>query len=120
MESSGILDARRRRAARNQSLFRAANERLENVNESFRLVLEQMDFACECIDMGCTTAIRLTIPEYEAIRGHPNRFFVARGHELDDVERTVEEVRDFVVVEKLGGGDEVARNADPRGNGDVN
>lgn len=117
MESSSSLDARRRRAARNQSLFRAANERLESVNKSFRLVLDQMDFACECVDMSCTAAIQLSIPEYEAIRAHPNRFFVARGHEFADIEQTVEEVRDFVVVEKLGGGAEVARNADPRGNG---
>jgi hypothetical protein len=108
------LDARRRRAAQNQSLFRAANERVESLNESFRLLLEHMDFACECVDMGCTTAIKLSIPEYESIRSHPNRFFVARGHEIDDVERTLEEVRDYLVVEKLGGGDDVAREADPR------
>jgi hypothetical protein len=108
------LDARRRRAARNQSLFRAANERLESVNESFQIVLERVDFACECVDMSCTEAIPLSISEYEAIRSHPNRFFVVRGHEVDELERIVDANGRFVVVEKLGGGDEVARDVDPR------
>jgi hypothetical protein len=76
-----------------------------------------MDFACECADLGCTEAIPLSIKEYEAIRAHPNRFFVARGHEFDDVEDTIDENRGYVVVEKLGAGAEVARNADPRRNG---
>lgn len=114
MDSAATLDARRRRAAQNQSLFRAANERLESVNESFDLVLERMDFACECADIECTVAIRLSITEYEVIRAHPNRFFVSTGHEQGDVERVVEATRDFLVVEKLGAGADVARDADPR------
>ena len=114
MTPPSTLEARRRRAAQNQSLFRAANERLESLNQSFRLLLEHMDFACECADMGCTTAIKLSIPEYEGIRAHPNRFFVAQGHEVAEIELTVEETRDFVVVEKLGAGADVARDANPR------
>ncbi len=93
MDSPDTLDARRVRAAKNQSLFRSANERLESLNESFELVLERMDFACECTDLGCTEAIPLSIKEYEAIRAHANRFFVVRGHELAEIERTVEEDR---------------------------
>lgn len=117
MDSPDTLDARRVRAAKNESLFRSANERLESLNESFELVLERMDFACECSDLGCTDAIPLSIKEYEAIRAHPNRFFVARGHGVPEVERTVEEQPEYVVVEKLGAGAEVARDADPRRNG---
>jgi hypothetical protein len=117
VDSPETLDARRVRAAKNQSLFRSANERLESLNESFELVLERMDFACECTDLVCTEAIPLSIKEYEAIRAHPNRFFVVRGHELAEIERTVGEDRGFVVVEKLGAGAQVARDADPRRNG---
>ena len=117
METPNDLDARRRHAAQNQSLFRAANERLESVNEAFRIVLERMDFACECVDMNCTEAVTLSIDEYEAIRAHPNRFFVTRGHEVAEVERTVEENGSFLVVEKLGGGAAIARQADPRSEG---
>jgi hypothetical protein len=117
VDSPDTLDARRVRAAKNQSLFRSANERLESLNESFELVLERMDFACECTDLGCTEAVPLSIKEYEAIRAHPNRFVVVRGHELADIEDTIDENRGYVLVEKLGAGAEVARNADPRRNG---
>ena len=117
MDTPSSLDGRRRRAAKNQSLFRAANERLESVNESFRIVLERMDFACECVDMTCTQAVPLSISEYEAIRAHPNRFFVARGHEVAEIEETVGEGPHYVVVEKLGAGAKVARDAYPRWDG---
>jgi hypothetical protein len=117
VDSPDTLDARRVRAAKNQSLFRSANERLESLNESFELVLERMDFACECTDLGCTQAVPLSIKEYEAIRAHANRFFVVRGHELAEIEKTVGENGSYVVVEKLGAGAEVARAAYPRRNG---
>jgi hypothetical protein len=44
---------------------------------------------------GCSAA-----SEYEAVRSSAKRFLVARGHELPEVERVVEDNERFCIVEK--------------------
>ena len=58
------------------------------------------EFICECGDAGCTKGITLTNGEYEAVRGHPTRFAIAFGHEIDRIERVVAVHERFTVVEK--------------------
>jgi len=42
------------RAAQNGSLFRQINERVEDINDGFGVVLPMGDWICECKDLSCT------------------------------------------------------------------
>jgi hypothetical protein len=120
--STDSLDARRVRAAKNQSLLREVNERIEALvaGESSSVFLEDLrlarplDLACECMDETCTQRVTLTVAEYEAIRADSNSFFVIPGHEVPEVEEVVREEDRYLVVAKLGAGAGVAERLDPR------
>jgi hypothetical protein len=107
-------ESRQMSAARNQSLFREVNERIEDLNEGRGTILPLGEWVCECADEACVGRMKLTVPEYEAIRQDGNRFPVLPGHEQLDVERVVERNERYLVVEKLGKGAAVAREHDPR------
>jgi hypothetical protein len=57
-------------------------------------------FVCECGDGSCTDGITLTGDEYRAVRGHPTRFAIIRGHQFEFGERVVASSDGFAVVEK--------------------
>jgi len=103
-----------RRAARNQSIFREVNERLEGLAENFKEVAETAPFTCECADLGCIQMIDLTLTEYEAIRKDPNKFFVLPGHVYLEFERVVSENERYVLVAKHDEGGELAEELDRR------
>ena len=102
------------RAAQNEALFRSVNERLEALAETFQFIAETTSFICECSDTSCTEQMSLTVAEYEALRARPNQFAVRPGHVFPDMERVVTQNEEFVVVEKVGKGAEVAEDSDPR------
>ena len=53
--------------------------------------------------------------EYEAVRSHPARFYVARGRgDLMAGEVVVEEAAGFTIVEKRGAECEIVERSDPR------
>jgi hypothetical protein len=106
-------EVRQLRAARNQSLFREVNERVEELSANLNAVIAG-DFVCECADTACTERIELTIPEYEALRAHPDHFAVRPGHVYPDVEQTVEEYATYTVVAMLGHAALYAIQVDPR------
>ena len=110
MAEDAELDRRRERAARNESLFREVNERIEDLagNASFSL------FICECMNQNCDEAVSVTHEEYEHVRSGPNRFIVLRGHEIPEVDAVVETCDRYLVVEKRGTGRRVAEELDPR------
>ena len=85
------------RLARNQTLFREVNER---VNEVRRPTVSFGEFVCECGDPSCTKSLSVAAGEYEAVRADPTRFIVARGHEVREIERVVFDNDRFLVVEK--------------------
>jgi hypothetical protein len=107
-------DQQLRRAARNQSIFRAVNERLEGLATDFRVAAETATFTCECAELGCTAMIDMTLAEYEDVRKDPNRFVVLPGHVYFEFERIVSENDRYVLVSKLGEGADVAEELDPR------
>jgi hypothetical protein len=104
------------RAARTQSVFRLGNERLTHINDAFSGILELGDWVCECANIECTERLQLTSEEYAWIRSDGRRFAVApaAAHIFDDVERVVERVDRFWVVEKTGEAGELAALVDPR------
>jgi hypothetical protein len=104
------LDLRRQRAARNQSLFRDVNERIEAISPTSSFV----SFVCECADESCDAQLPLTLEEYEHLRSRPNWFVVLPGHNLVDVE-VIDVASDrYFIVSKLGAGAELASELDPR------
>ena len=94
-----LQETRAERAARNQSLFREVNERLEEVMSELKMFHE---FVCECADTQCAETLSLTHDEYQSIRNGPIRFAVAPGHGLPEVESVVETTDRYAVVEKYG------------------
>jgi hypothetical protein len=104
------LEAQRTNAAKSQSLFREVNERIEQVSPPASFV----EFVCECASEECFEKISVTLQEYDEIRANPNRFFVLPGHEIPQVEQTVEVTHRYLVVSKLGAGKRIAEKLDPR------
>jgi hypothetical protein len=99
--------------AKNESIFREANEKLEDKVIEFSLAKERTPYLCECDDPGCTAIIRLMIPEYEAVRSSPRQFVVAPEH--DSVpDRVVEEHGGFTIIEKTGEEGRLVEAEDPR------
>jgi hypothetical protein len=102
------------RAARNQSLFRSINRRLEALNEAFESVTQTFTIACECADQGCVTMVEIEPAAYEAVRAEPRRFVVCRGHIFPEVEKVVGEEQGYVIVEKTGAAGEFAETLEER------
>ncbi len=104
------LDLRRERAAKNESVFREVNERVNELAEpaSFHL------FACECEDQSCAEAVVMTAQEYEEVRANSNSFFVLPGHEEPLVDELTQTNDRYFVVHKVGVGATVAKKLDPR------
>ncbi len=100
------------RAAKNETVFREVNERIEEV--ALSQLSEWLVVLCECSDPTCVTTIDITVDEYEATRADGARFALAPGHEDAAVERVVERMERFVVVEKTHAGGDLARSLDPR------
>ena|SRR5438045_2506620 len=100
METSSQQE-REVRAARNQSLFRAVNEKLEAVNQDFQQLTERFTIACECADVSCIEMIEIESRDYQAVRAEPRHFVVLAGHVYPDVETIVRETDGYVVVEKF-------------------
>jgi len=112
MRDSVDLELCRERAARNESLFREVNERIEELVASSSYV----SFVCECFDERCAAPLSLTVEEYEQVRSDSNRFVVAPGHLDADVEVVVQDTERYLMVAKIGAGAAVADRFDPRAN----
>jgi hypothetical protein len=105
-----------RRAAKNQSLFRDVNERINDINKAHDLWVTLSDWFCECPAHKCTTRIALTPHQYEAVRANPTHFIVAPNnkHLVPDVERVIDRRARYWVVEKVGEAAAVAEQLHPR------
>jgi hypothetical protein len=101
------------KAARNQSLFREVNERVEHLQQGWTPVSE-IDFVCECADDTCTVPVSLTIAEYERVRERAERFFVLPEHVYEEVEVVVAMNDRYWTVEKIEAAAGVAAALDPR------
>jgi hypothetical protein len=118
MESENA--SRARKVALNQSTFRSANERIERAAQSHHFEASQrVPFMCECADPSCREVVMLALADYEALRKHPDRFFLIAGHEEEGEthERILEAERGYVVVEKIGTAGFEAERLNPRGGG---
>jgi hypothetical protein len=113
------LQERQERAAKNQSLFREVNERVNDVNDSFHAFTTLGDWICECANDTCVERIEMSGREYQHVREDGARFFVAPAdeHVWPDVERVVERHDAYWVVQKIELSATVARHQNPRAGG---
>jgi hypothetical protein len=97
------------RIARNESIFRNANEGISNALEA-EDILEPMPFVCECADPGCREMVNMTLIEYRRIREDARTFWHIASHEPASQGSTqILETHDgYVVVEKIGPAGDVA------------
>ena len=90
------------RAARNDAVFREANEHIREaaIRHEFS---DRIPFLCECADERCTEIVRVSLADYEAVREHPERFLTAPDHHLAfaDSVRRLEERDGYDVVERI-------------------
>jgi hypothetical protein len=108
------------RVARNQSAFRAANERLEAGFSEIGPDVERLPFICECFEPECKTTTLLTLVEYEGVRSHGSWFLVVPEHALclvdgEEVARIAKRYDRYTIMEKVGEAGEIAKELDPRG-----
>ena len=109
------------RLARNQSLFREVNERIQylgEVNERIGYDAEAAtsEFVCECSSTECISTIELTVVEYERVRSNPTWFVIKQDHDVTQIERVVSRDDGYAVVEKLIA-EEYLEAVDPRSDG---
>jgi hypothetical protein len=109
-------DERDVRAAKNESLFREINERVEDLNADFDAfaALAPPEWVCECSDLQCTEQVAMSVADYEHVRENGTHFLVAVGHERAGVDRIIESGDAYTVVRKVGVAGEIAKRRDPR------
>jgi hypothetical protein len=108
------VDERERRLAKNETLFRDLNERIEQVAIQQAEDTHVFEFLCECSNIDCTLRVELTPAAYEHARNDPASFIVAMGHELPEIEEVVFDGDGYQVVRKQGEAAELAEERDPR------
>ncbi|HEY0415240.1 MAG TPA: hypothetical protein VGC78_02535 [Gaiellaceae bacterium] len=97
------------RVARNDAIFREANERIAAA--AGRLGLDApLPFLCECADPSCTEIIRVGGDVYREVRSSPRWFLASPGHEgaAGGAATVVRRGDGYVIVEKTGRAGEVA------------
>ena len=66
--------SRAERVARNESIFRDANEQLRASFELEQDAETRLPFLCECANPRCTRVLLVSLEEYAEVREHPARF----------------------------------------------
>jgi hypothetical protein len=107
---------RAERVARNEVVFREANERMAGWEEQHSKSATEVYF-CECADPECRDRVELTKGDYERVRSNPRHFVVVPGHELLDVETVIEQNPGWALIEKPGEVAHIVEDSDPRRDG---
>ena len=107
------MDAREKRLAQNEVLFREVNERIEAAAHKLGPDVPY-EFLCECANADCTFRLTVPIAVYEAIRADPRQFAVLPHHYTPEVEELVVQEETHWVVRKTGEAGEYVEQLDPR------
>lgn len=105
---SASNEEREVRAARNQALFRAVNEKIVELLEGFGEIEGNMSIACECSQIYCADLVEIPPDAYWAVRGSPRTFAVLPNHIDAGVESVISKHDGYAVVEVEGHGVPVA------------
>jgi hypothetical protein len=101
-------ERRAQRLAENEALAREVNERVGEVAASWYGEDEQLEFVCECSLDDCSDRVRLRLAEYSHVRSSPLWFVLMPEHLVPEIERELERIGAYSVVEKVGAGRDVA------------
>ena len=112
---SASNEEREIRAARNQALFRAVNDKMLELNESFGELIGTFAIACECSRIDCVELLEIPADAYRSIREQPRTFALLTAHIEQDVERVLSTHDGYAVVEVLGHGARIAEATFRRG-----
>ena len=96
-------------------LFREVNEQILVAAKGHGVDEHVYEFYCECSNADCDFKLSLTLAAYEQVRSHSDRFFVAPGHWLPEIEHIVERHGGYDIVAKEGDAARLADQLDPRG-----
>jgi len=94
-----VASERKERIARNEALFREANERMAGWEEQ-HADGEAEIYYCECADTSCRDRVTLTRSEYRYVRSDPRYFVIVPGHDIEDVETVIDEHDGWWLIEK--------------------
>ena len=111
------VDAREKRLAQNETLFREVNERIEDLALSHTDEDHVYEFFCECSNAQCDLKLSLPLSTYEQARTDSTVFIVAVGHDLPEIEDVVLRGAGFQLVRKRGEAAELAEETDRRNDG---
>jgi hypothetical protein len=110
-----VSDERGRRVGLNEAIFRQVNEQIRGLNHEFGTPEDTLSVICECGDADCTERLELGVSDYERIRSDSLLYVIARGHEIADIEATIEQFDGYDVVRKQDGdAAALSRETDPR------
>jgi len=107
------MDERKRRLVENENLFREVNEQIKKLTATLHGP-GPYDFLCECSNGDCDRRVTLELSEYESVRSQGDRFLVAPGHVLPEIERVVKSSAAYEVVDKDDEVESLALARDPR------
>jgi hypothetical protein len=97
------------RIARNDVIFREANERIGETAEQLGAGMS-IPFLCECADENCREIVRLTMAEYRDLRSNPRHFVNTPGHEASahGWAQVIARTDGHVTVAKIGRAGDIA------------
>lgn len=98
--------------AKNEALFRLANERMADWQE--RDSTTEDLYLCECTDRACLEKVRLRRDQYEGVRADSRHFLIVTGHVTPDVEKVIATHGDWSIVEKDPDVQGIVEATDPR------
>jgi hypothetical protein len=110
-----MSDTTAERVARNDAIFREANEKIRGSAEELDFT-DIVPFICECADPECTKVLRLSISDYEQVRSDATHFINAKGHVVagQGFAEVIEERDGWDIVAKVGAAAEIVEELDPR------
>lgn len=103
------------RVARNDAIFREANERIRDFAETSDIETP-LPFICECADPECREIVQLTSGQYRELRSDPRHFVNVEGHQVaaGGWGEVVAQTDGHVTVEKLGRAGEIVEELEGR------
>ena len=110
------LNTRRRRAARNQSLFSEINERITALSDGYADELPSISDVCDWLNTCSAASLELITDGFRRRRKHGHSVLVLRGDEdlaVEDIETTDRNA----VVEKIGVAKVISPSTAPRRRG---
>lgn len=109
------MNERERRIGVNEAVFREANERIQELNQTFASLTDRLVLVCECGDGACAEQITMATAAYEELRSDATQFVIVPGHEVPDVEELIATYEEYAIVRKSHGTPrQIAEATDPR------